>query len=140
MAAAVISNVETNEKLGYFAPDNNPDVSFLDPTNHCWHYSSATGKDSMLAVRLVPEAHLNPCQELIIPFFIDQEAVSDVDGKSFSLLERKFLMFILGFFLLQAVDLVDISILYNCQKHTIFIVIILDLNKDMALVTRCERG
>ena len=29
----VISNVETNEKLGYFAPDNNPDVSFLDPTN-----------------------------------------------------------------------------------------------------------
>ena len=29
----VISNVETNEKLGYFAPDNNPDVSFLDPPN-----------------------------------------------------------------------------------------------------------
>ena len=29
----VISNMETNEKLGYFAPDNNPDVSFLDPTN-----------------------------------------------------------------------------------------------------------
>ena len=29
----VISNVETNEKLGYFAPDNHPDVSFLDPTN-----------------------------------------------------------------------------------------------------------
>ena len=29
----VISNIETNEKYGYFAPDNNPDVSFLDPTN-----------------------------------------------------------------------------------------------------------
>ena len=29
----VISNVETNEKFGYFGPDNNPDVSFLDPTN-----------------------------------------------------------------------------------------------------------
>ena len=29
----VISNMETNEKLGYFAPDNNPDISFLDPTN-----------------------------------------------------------------------------------------------------------
>ena len=28
----VISNIETNEKFGYFAPDNNPDVSFLDPT------------------------------------------------------------------------------------------------------------
>ncbi len=28
----VISNMDTNEKLGYFAPDNNPDVSFLDPT------------------------------------------------------------------------------------------------------------
>lgn len=28
----VISNVETNEKYGYFGPDNNPDVSFLDPT------------------------------------------------------------------------------------------------------------
>ena len=136
MAAAVISNLETNEKLGYFAPNNNPDVSFLDPTNHCWHYSSATGKDSMLAVRLVPEAHLNPCQELIIPFFIDQEAVSDVDGKSFSLLERKFLMFILGFFLLQAVDLVGITILNHFQEHVILIVIILDLNKDMVLVTR----
>ena len=29
----VISNVETNEKLGYFGPDNHPDVSFLDPSN-----------------------------------------------------------------------------------------------------------
>ena len=29
----VISNVDTNEKYGYFGPDNNPDVSFLDPTN-----------------------------------------------------------------------------------------------------------
>ena len=29
----VISNVEANEKLGYFPPNGNPDVSFLDPTN-----------------------------------------------------------------------------------------------------------
>jgi hypothetical protein len=29
----VISNVETNEKFGYFGPDNHPDVSFLDPSN-----------------------------------------------------------------------------------------------------------
>jgi alcohol dehydrogenase YqhD (iron-dependent ADH family) len=29
----VISNVETNEKLGYLGPDNHPDVSFLDPSN-----------------------------------------------------------------------------------------------------------
>lgn len=29
----VISNVEINEKYGYFGPDNNPEVSFLDPTN-----------------------------------------------------------------------------------------------------------
>lgn len=29
----VISNVDTNEKFGYFAPHNNPRVSFLDPTN-----------------------------------------------------------------------------------------------------------
>lgn len=29
----VISNTDTNEKCGYFAPDNHPDVSFLDPTN-----------------------------------------------------------------------------------------------------------
>lgn len=29
----VISNVDTNEKYGYFAPHNNPRVSFLDPTN-----------------------------------------------------------------------------------------------------------
>lgn len=28
----VISNMQTNEKYGYYAPDNNPDVSFLDPT------------------------------------------------------------------------------------------------------------
>jgi alcohol dehydrogenase YqhD (iron-dependent ADH family) len=29
----VISNVDTNEKFGYFGPDNHPDVSFLDPSN-----------------------------------------------------------------------------------------------------------
>ena len=45
-------------------------------------------------------------------------------------------MFILGFFLLQAVDLVGISILYHFQEHVILIVIILNLNKDMVLVTR----
>lgn len=44
------------------------------------------------------------------------------------------LMYILRSFLLQTVDLVDISILNHCQKHTIFIVIILDLNKDMTLI------
>ena len=51
---------------------------------------SAAGKESMLAVRLVPEAHLNPCQKFILPFFIDKKAVSEVNSECFSLLERKF--------------------------------------------------
>ena len=43
-------------------------------------------------------------------------------------------------FLLQTVDLVGISILYHLQEHVILVVVILDLNKDMALVARCERA
>ena len=47
-------------------------------------------------------------------------------------------MFILGFFLLQTIDLVGITILNHFQEHVIHIVIILDLNMDMALVARYE--
>ena len=43
-------------------------------------------------------------------------------------------MYILRSFLLQTIDLVGITTLNHCQKHTIFIVIILDLNKDMTLI------
>lgn len=47
----VISNVETNEKCGYFGPDNNPDVSFLDPTNtySVSAYQTASGSVDIMA-------------------------------------------------------------------------------------------
>lgn len=47
----VISNVETNEKYGYFGPDNNPDVSFLDPTNtySVSPYQTASGSVDIMA-------------------------------------------------------------------------------------------
>ncbi len=47
----VISNVDTNEKLGYFGPDNNPDVSFLDPTNTFTvnPYQTASGSVDIMA-------------------------------------------------------------------------------------------
>ena len=47
----VISNIETNEKYGYFAPDNNPDVSFLDPTNTFTvsPYQTASGRADIMS-------------------------------------------------------------------------------------------
>ena len=47
----VISNMETNEKLGYFGPDNYPDVSFLDPTNtfSVSPYQTACGSVDIMA-------------------------------------------------------------------------------------------
>ncbi len=47
----VISNIESNEKLGYFAPDNNPDVSFLDPTYtfSVSSYQTASGSADIMA-------------------------------------------------------------------------------------------
>lgn len=47
----VISNVETNEKYGYFGPDNNPDVSFLDPANtySVSAYQTASGSVDIMA-------------------------------------------------------------------------------------------
>ena len=47
----VISNMETNEKLGYFGPDNYPDVSFLDPTNtfSVSAYQTACGSVDIMA-------------------------------------------------------------------------------------------
>ena len=46
----VISNVETNEKFGYFGPDNNPDVSFLDPsaTFSVSAYQTASGSADIM--------------------------------------------------------------------------------------------
>ncbi len=41
--------------------------------------------------------------------------------------------------MLQAVDLVGITILNHLQEHVILVVVILDLHKDMTLVARCER-
>ena len=37
-----------------------------------------------------------------------------------------------GFFLLQAVDLVGISILYHCQEHVVLIVVIVVFDKNVA--------
>lgn len=46
----VISNVETNEKYGYFGPDNNPDISFLDPsvTYSVSAYQTASGSADIM--------------------------------------------------------------------------------------------
>ena len=47
----VISNTDTNEKYGYFAPDNHPDVSFLDPTNtfSVSAYQTASGSADIMS-------------------------------------------------------------------------------------------
>ena len=47
----VISNEQTNEKYGYFAPNNNPDVSFLDPTNtfSVSAYQTASGSADIMS-------------------------------------------------------------------------------------------
>ena len=49
------------------------------------------------------------------------------------LLHPLYLIYILfGFFLLQAVDLVGISILYHCQEHVVLIVVIVVFDKNVA--------
>ena len=47
----VISNVDTNEKYGYFAPHNDPRVSFLDPTNTftVCAYQTASGSADIMS-------------------------------------------------------------------------------------------
>ena len=47
----VISNVDTNEKYGYFGPDNNPDVSFLNPENtfSVSAYQTASGSADIMS-------------------------------------------------------------------------------------------
>ena len=47
----VISNVNTNEKYGYFGPDNNPDVSFLNPENtfSVSAYQTASGSADIMS-------------------------------------------------------------------------------------------
>ena len=47
----VISNVDTNEKFGYFPPDANPDVSFLDPENtfSVSAYQTASGSADIMS-------------------------------------------------------------------------------------------
>lgn len=64
----VISNVDTNEKYGYFAPDNNPDVSFLDPTNTFTvsAYQTASGSaDIMSHVFDVAYFSLHPSMDML---------------------------------------------------------------------------
>ena len=65
----VISNVEPNEKLGYFAPDNNPDVPFHGPTNtfSVSAYQMARGSvDIMLHVFDVAYFTKHPTMDMLL--------------------------------------------------------------------------
>ena len=58
----VISNTDTNEKYGYFAPDNHPDVSFLDPTNtfSVSAYQTASGSADIMS-HIFDVAYFSKC-------------------------------------------------------------------------------
>ncbi len=75
----VISNVETNEKLGYFAPDNNPDVSFLDPTNtfSVGAYQTACGSVDIMS-HIFDVAYFSKKQSMDMLLRIQEEVLKTV--------------------------------------------------------------
>lgn len=75
----VISNVETNEKFGYFAPDNNPDVSFLDPTNtfSVSAYQTACGSADIMS-HIFDVAYFSKQEEMDMLLRIQEEVLSTV--------------------------------------------------------------
>ena len=75
----VISNVETNEKLGYFAPDNNPDVSFLDPTNtfSVSAYQTACGSVDIMS-HIFDVAYFSKKQSMDMLLRIQEEVLKTV--------------------------------------------------------------
>jgi len=75
----VISNAETNEKLGYFAPDNNPDVSFLDPTNtfSVNAYQTASGSADIMS-HIFDVAYFSKNQSMDMLLRIQEEVLKTV--------------------------------------------------------------
>ena len=75
----VISNVETNEKLGYFGPDNNPDVSFLDPTNTFTvsAYQTASGSADIMS-HIFDVAYFSKKQSMDMLLRIQEEVLKTV--------------------------------------------------------------
>ena len=75
----VISNVETNEKFGYFGPDNNPDVSFLDPTNTFTvsAYQSASGSADIMS-HIFDVAYFSKHDEMDMLLRIQEEVLKTV--------------------------------------------------------------
>ena len=75
----VISNVETNEKYGYFAPDNNPDVSFLDPTNTFTvsPYQTASGSADIMS-HIFDVAYFSKNQSMDMLLRIQEEVLRTV--------------------------------------------------------------
>ena len=75
----VISNVETNEKYGYFAPDNNPNVSFLDPTNTFTvsPYQTASGSADIMS-HIFDVAYFSKQQSMDMLLRIQEEVLRTV--------------------------------------------------------------
>ena len=75
----VISNVETNEKYGYYAPDNNPDVSFLDPTNAFTvsAYQTASGSADIMS-HIFDVAYFSKNQSMDMLLRIQEEVLKTV--------------------------------------------------------------
>ena len=75
----VISNVDTNEKYGYFAPDNNPDVSFLDPTNTFTvsPYQTASGSADIMS-HIFDVAYFSKNQSMDMLLRIQEEVLRTV--------------------------------------------------------------
>lgn len=89
----VISNVETNEKNGYFPPDANPRVSFLDPTNTFTvsAYQTASGSADIMShvfdvayfSRLDPFDMLLRVQEEVLKTVVKYAPVAVKDGSDY---------------------------------------------------------
>ncbi|MCH5297498.1 MAG: iron-containing alcohol dehydrogenase [Ruminococcus sp.] len=75
----VISNVDTNEKYGYFAVDNNPDVSFLDPTNTYTvnAYQTASGSADIMS-HIFDVAYFSKQDEMDMLLRIQEEVLRTV--------------------------------------------------------------
>lgn len=75
----VISNVETNEKFGYFGPDNNPDVSFLDPSNtfSVNAYQTASGSADIMS-HIFDVAYFSLQEEMDMLLRIQEEVLKTV--------------------------------------------------------------
>ena len=75
----VISNVDTNEKFGYFGPDNHPDVSFLDPSNTFTvsAYQTASGSADIMS-HVFDVAYFSKQDEMDMLLRIQEEVLKTV--------------------------------------------------------------